>query len=237
MAPDWLSPSSAGGLAVAGMTAVAVVGVLAGWCLRSQRALTLLTTVAVGGIVFQLVHAIEHAAQLAYWMIHPADAPWLTPWAASAVEGLRWMCGPLPNKAPALGTEKLHLLGNTIFLGAVVAVALLTVRAGRQLKQVAGLRAVVAIQGFHVFEHIMLTASVATGYAAIGLSTGFGQLNGDSLIAYRVWFHFLINLAATACLCVAMVSLHRQGLMVWPTLPLRFERIIGIVFLRHRRVT
>ena len=47
----------------------------------------------------------------------------------------------------------------------------------------------------------------------------------------------IINLAATAYMCVAMASLHRQGLMAWPSPQFRNERIVGIVFLRHRRVT
>lgn len=213
---DWFSPSTMSGLAIAALAAVSVATVASGVSLRGRRMLSLLAVVAIGAVAFQAVHFIEHLAQLGYWVLNPAHKPWITPWATGAVDGLAWMCGPIGQERPGLGVEKLHLLGNAIFLAGVAAVALLARKAGYRIRDIAGLNAVLLVQGFHVFEHVMLTSSVALGFPAAGISTGFGQMSGEALIAYRVWFHFLVNLVATILALVAVASLHRRGLLLGP---------------------
>lgn len=52
---------------------------------------------------------------------------------------------------------------------------------------------------------------------AVGLSTFLGLVTGPVMTSYRVWFHLLINLAATWYAAKAILALHREGLLVEPT--------------------
>ncbi len=151
----------------------------------------LLRDIAVFAIVFQVVHFIEHVAQLGYWFVNSSQPPWLTPWAAAgrdllAVDG-----------TPGGGNELLHLVGNLIFLGGVVALTLITWNSGRRIRQVRHLSTALIIQGLHVGEHILLTISYFAVGSAIGFTTLFGAAQGAFGSSLRIWAHFLLNLTAT----------------------------------------
>lgn len=165
--------------------------------------------VAVGALVFQAVHFFEHLAQVGYWVAHPLEAPWLTPWAAEGRDALA-IGGEL-----ALGNELLHLIGNLVFLGGVVALVAYCQRRGRGM--LPGLRVALLLQGFHVIEHMALTATSAIYGKAIGLSTFLGLVGGPVMTSYRVWFHLLINLVATWYAARALAAMHAGGLLVEPS--------------------
>lgn len=168
----------------------------------------LLKYLAVSALAFQAVHLIEHVAQLGYWIGHPLEAPWLTPWAIEGREVLA-ASGNL-----ALGNELLHLVGNLIFLGGLLALVLYCRR--REEEARSPLRVAMVVQGIHVAEHVVLTATTAVWGEAAGLSTFFGLVSGPVMTSYRVWFHFLINLVATWFAARAVMVLHSRGLLIEP---------------------
>ncbi|HEX9765558.1 MAG TPA: DUF6008 family protein [Nitriliruptorales bacterium] len=164
----------------------------------------LLQAGVVLGLGFQAVHALEHVLQTAYWALHPVEAPWLTPWAASGRDAL----AAVTANSPAEGNELLHLAGNLLFL-AGLAVLLGLVRRRRSATP-RGLRAALWLQGAHVAEHLLLTASSLWVGRALGVTTAFGQLAGPVGSSVRVWAHFLLNIAATWLATVAVVALIRE---------------------------
>lgn len=142
------------------------------------------------GIGFQVLHFIEHLAQLGYWALHPAHAPWLTPWAEVGRDVLA------AGGHPSTGSELLHLLGNVIFLLGLLGLWRSLLLSG--VRPARSLRAALWLQAAHVGEHVLLTASWVLAGTAVGVSTLFGALEGSALFGYRIWWHFLINLAGTA---------------------------------------
>lgn len=176
--------------------AAAVVVVMAGgfvWGVRGTdgtRPRRVLLGFALAGLAFQAVHALEHVLQLAYWLWHPDEAPWLTPWASSGRDVLAHVAGG----SASAGNELLHLVGNLIFLAALGALHR-WVGAARPRS----LRPAVVAQGLHVGEHVALTATTLTLGHAVGVTTGFGSLSPGTALAtaVRVWSHFGLNLVAT----------------------------------------
>lgn len=158
----------------------------------SPRTIRLVAYVAVAGVTFQVLHFIEHIAQLGYWFMHPTAAPWLTPWAASGRDVLA------AGGSPVTGTEWLHLLGNAIFFVALVAMWMLLGFRRLSLVKYGSLKKAIGWQGFHLAEHVALTATWLMFGTAVGVSTFFGLVGGGALLSsYRVWFHFLLNLVVT----------------------------------------
>lgn len=158
----------------------------------SARTFRLITYVAVAGVAFQVVHFIEHLAQLTYWFAHPLDAPWLTPWAVMGRDILA------AGGEAITGAELLHLLGNTLFFVGLIGMCVVLRCKQRTLKEHSLLRKAVIWQGAHVVEHVVLTGTWFIFGKTIGVSTFFGLVSaGPLLSSYRVWWHFTINLIAT----------------------------------------
>lgn len=205
----WYSPAGLSGLGLAVMLAAAAGLLVLGLGDRRRP----LLAAAVGGVTFQVVHFVEHLAQLGYWLGNTDEPPWLTPWAEVARDGLAFWCQVFPGKGVdgLRGVEMLHLIGNLLFLAGAVALAALIDRRG-----VAGRRAIqrcIALQGFHVAEHVLLTVSVFTTGRSLGISTLFGAADPgtDGAVAYRVLFHFTINLVATAFVVIAAAAAARSA--------------------------
>lgn len=177
----------------------------------TDRTRELLKYLAIGALAFQMVHLIEHVAQLGYWIAHPLEAPWLTPWAIEGRDALA-ADGNL-----ALGNELLHLVGNLVFLGGLLALVFYCRR--RELEASSPLRLAMVIQGIHVAEHLVLTVTTAVWGKAAGLSTFFGLVSGPVMTSYRVWFHFLINIVATWFAARALMVLLSRGLLIEPMRP------------------
>lgn len=97
----------------------------------------------------------------------------------------------------ALGMELLHLIGNTIFMAGLGALAVVYTARGYASTEFRNLRIALTVQGIHLLEHIALTLTVIFAGQAIGVSTFFGGIEGPLLSSWRVWFHFLINLFAS----------------------------------------
>lgn len=172
----------------------------------------LLLAVVIVTLGFQTVHALEHVLQAGYWLLHPADAPWLTPWAAVGRDAL----AGLADGRPGSGSELLHLGGNLVFLAGLVAMAWLA-RSGTRIHR-RWLRAAMALQGLHVAEHALLTVTWLVSGRALGVTTLFGALDGAVMGGVRVWAHFALNVVATAFAVAAVApwaSVSRRSRARW----------------------
>jgi len=95
---------------------------------------------------------------------------------------------------PTLGMELLHLVGNTLFLLGVLALLIGTPFSNRR-----GAATIAFVfEGTHLLEHIILTSSVLNGSPAWGSSTLFANISGAQLSTHRIWWHFVMNIAAGA---------------------------------------
>lgn len=174
------------------------------WFQRPEQRMPVMIVVAAGGLVFQVVHVLEHAAQSAAWMAQSDQPPWLTPWVAA---GRDWLAhgGDI-----ALGNELLHLIGNLVFLVGLAALAGIAGRLGDRRPRAP--TAALWIQALHVVEHAALTVSTATLGTAVGVTTVFGQLPpGPALWTLRVVAHFTINVAATVAAVWAVHDMWQAG--------------------------
>lgn len=162
----------------------------------------------VGGLSFQVFHLLEHMLQTGYWFLHPTDAPFLTPWAAAGRDML------IVGGKVATGNELLHLVGNSIFFGALIAMVYVCRAYGRSTRRYPHLSKAIFSQGIHVAEHVALTVTTFAVGKAIGLSTMFGLASGAWGSSYRVWFHFILNFAATYYATMALAEMHGEDLVV-----------------------
>jgi hypothetical protein len=191
-----------------------LVGMVWVWFRRPEQRMQVLTVVAVSGLLFQVVHVLEHAAQTAAWTARPNQPPWLTPWAATGRDCLAHG-GDL-----ALGNELLHLVGNLVFLAGLAAPAGLVARFGAHRPR--PLTAALGIQGLHLAEHAALTASTAISGTAVGVTTALGRLSpGPGLWTLRVIAHFTINAAATVAVVRTLYDMWRDGDRVLPPMGAR----------------
>ncbi|UOX91950.1 DUF6008 family protein [Amycolatopsis sp. FBCC-B4732] len=186
--------------AAVGVLAYANRGPVRPWVYRGSAAV-------IGiGVLGQLGHVQEHIAQVGYWLGHPNSPAWMTPWGTGLANGLQMV---LPDR-PTFGMELLHLTGNFIFLAGLAGVMVITRRA---LKTRARRWAKMGVwmQGLHGLEHLVLTLSVAFGSRAIGLSTFFGLVGpGPGLTTYRVWWHFVANVAGSIIFGLALYHLGKE---------------------------
>lgn len=191
--PSWAGLVLAGGV----MTWIAT-GDFLRRSVTEQRSLRLFAVVALAGTTFQVFHFAEHVLQAAYWVVHPGDAPWLTPWAVAGRDAL----ASVTDGRGGTGNELLHLVGNLIFLGAVAAARALHAHSHATiggLERRRWLRRALWLQGLHVGEHVTLTVTWLLTGSAVGASNLFGLLEPGTAVASgtRVWVHFTLNLVAT----------------------------------------
>jgi hypothetical protein len=207
-----------GGLVVPGIALFASALLLA-WLaavLRERRRLAqdLMLVVVLGGLSFQVGHMLEHALQAAHWTEHPGEQPWITPWGVVATDGFAALAGN--HRGRATGTELLHLLGNWIFFAGLIAMYGAMCRAGVPGKAMRATRLAFWIELFHMVEHLSLTSTYLAFGTPIGTSTLFGfsfDLQGGWASGIRLWWHFLVNLAATTAALAGLLELRRAGLL------------------------
>ncbi|MEC3994849.1 DUF6008 family protein [Actinacidiphila sp. DG2A-62] len=175
------------------------------WVFRASAA-----TIVIG-VIGQIGHLQEHVAQAGYWIGHPNDPAWMTPWGTGLANGYN----VVDTSKPTLGMEILHLTGNFIFLAGMAAVMVITTHT-RHLRSRRWGTMGVWMQGIHGLEHLSLTLSVWFGATrAIGLSTWFGQLDpGPGLVTYRVWWHFIANVLGSYIFARALYDLWRERSVV-----------------------
>jgi hypothetical protein len=159
---------------------------------------TIVAVLAGLGMAFQVGHFGEHAFQFGVWVLGDLsnicgrDTPWMSPWVTEAVRRAGQYMFPESNAARQmmLGMEVLHLIGNGIFLS-----SLFCLYSCLPSKWV---RWALYIEGFHLCEHILLTATAYFAGVPMGLSTLFGyagSLGGrEFAVGYRVSWHFAMNL-------------------------------------------
>jgi hypothetical protein len=154
--------------------------------------------VAALGLAFQIGHFAEHALQFVIWLLGDLsnicgrNTAWMSPWAMELVEELGSMVAPTAPYArqTMLGVEVLHLIGNTIFLTGLICLYFVI-----PSKWV---RWAIYIEAFHLYEHIMLTATAFFVGKPVGMSTLFGATSlidsREFAVGLRVSWHFAMNL-------------------------------------------
>ena len=157
-----------------------------------------MSAAATLGLIFQVGHFAEHAFQFAVWVLGDMsnicgrDTPWMSPWVTEIVRETGLFLFPTADAAwrMMMGMEVLHLVGNSIFLTGLACL--------HYCVRSKWIRWAIYIEGFHLYEHVMLTATAYFVGKPIGLSTLFGGVNviGDREFAVgcRVTWHFAMNL-------------------------------------------
>lgn len=181
---------------------------------RSRRWTGRAVAVLAAGFAVQSFHMVEHVVQVVQVHVLQAEQ-------RSGLLGRR------------VDTEWLHLAFNGVLLGFLLWAGALFLRRlpAALLARPSGLSfllAAVAVQGYHLAEHVAKVAQ----HAASGVRTAPGLL-GDNL--GLVWFHFGINLAVWAGTAVSLTALGAQALLTagpggpgLPALPLRSPASRGL---------
>ena len=159
---------------------------------------TVLAAVAGLGMAFQVGHFAEHAFQFGVWILGDLsnicgrDTPWMSPWVTEMVRWVGVMLFPTSDapRQMMMGMEVLHLIGNSIFLTSLGCLYY-CVRSK-------WIRWAFCIEGFHLYEHVMLTLSAYFLGKPFGMSTLFGGAgiigSREFAVGYRVSWHFAMNL-------------------------------------------
>lgn len=162
-----------------------------------SNARLIIWAIVVSGLLFQVGHFFEHAFQWVVWLLGDyseicgRDTPWVSASVAKLVDLVGGIVAPEADGARRfmLGMEVLHLIANGIFLATL---CLLYFATGNKW-----VRWGLYIETFHLYEHIMLTATAFFIGKPIGLSTLFGGANlgsKDFAVGVRVTWHFFMNL-------------------------------------------
>jgi hypothetical protein len=213
----WSNPSALSGLTLILLSVCVIAVLLYGLLSKGPRRRPALATVVVGAVGFQLFHFIEHGLQVGYWLLHPKQKPWLTPWAQTGADGLAYWCQLWPGNGTASqrGVEFLHLVGNSVFFAGVIAIFVLARISNTRSRSAQG---AVLFQGLHLVEHVLLTATVFMTGTGWGASTMFGRWSGTELSTHRVWWHFIVNGIATTIAVVGLVAIYRSGALTGKSL-------------------
>ena len=170
--------------------------------------------VASLGLLFQVGHFAEHAAQFAIWILGDLsnicgrNTPWMSPWVTELVQQTGVLLFPStdPQRRMILGMEVLHLIGNSIFLTGLSCLYFCI-----PSKWV---RWALYIESFHLYEHLSLTATAYFVGKPIGMSTLFGAANvlGDREFAVgcRVIWHFAMNLLPMPFAMIGVMEYWRE---------------------------
>ncbi len=166
----------------------------------------------VAGVIFQVGHFAEHLVQFGVWAFGEGKTPYMSPVAKKLSHELGRgliakddaICGPGETVTPRqmmMGMEVLHLIGNSIFLATIAGIFYYW----RDSKLI---RWALYIEGFHLYEHIMLTSTAYFLKTPIGLSTLFGGAKAmggaEFLVTYRVGWHFVMNLIPSILVMIAL---------------------------------
>jgi len=161
--------------------------------------------IAVLTLTFQAVHFVEHGAQATAWVFGYQEKAYMTPLGKWAMEKTAAYFFPneVGERQSKLGFEMLHFLGNSIFLLGIAALYYFA----RSKK----LLWAYAVQLIHVVEHASLTMSAVLMGKPLGISTMFGLPMGAwSLLAYRIWWHFIFNLIPTVLVALVLYEIYTK---------------------------
>lgn len=169
----------------------------------------IVVTLTVTAILFQYGHFVEHIIQVSAWLAGYTQAPYMTEFGhmLSGWLGMAFFTGDSAERVQRLGMELLHLIGNFVFFWGTLGLWFLL--------RTRTMRMALAVQSFHLFEHVTLTLSSVFIDKAIGLSTLFGMpMSNFASVTYRVWWHFSFNAIPTllvTCALVAALNIRRRG--------------------------
>lgn len=173
-----------------------------------------LGTVAALALLFQLGHFAEHAFQFVVWILGDLsnicgrDTPWMSPWATELVRQIGIFLFPNGGGARQmmLSMEVLHLIGNSIFLAGLASLYYCV-----RSKWV---RWALFIESFHLYEHIMLTATAYFIGKPVGMSTLFGGTSvvgsREFAVGFRVIWHFGMNLLPMPFAMIGLMEYWRE---------------------------
>ena len=176
---------------------------------------TVLAAIAGLGLAFQVGHFAEHAVQFGVWLLGDysnicgRDTPWMSPWVTELVRRTGTALFPAANapRQMMMGMELLHLAGNVIFLSSLFCLYY-CVRSR-------WIRWALYIEGFHLYEHLMLTLTAYFVGKPIGLSTLFGGSDiigsREFAVGYRVTWHFAMNLLPMPFAMIGLMQHLRHG--------------------------
>lgn len=172
-----------------------------------------LISLVLAGLIFQVGHFAEHLVQFGVWTFGEGKKPYMSPLAKGLSHGLGRaiitnkedvVCAPGETVSPRqmmIGMEVLHIIGNGIFLATIA--GMFHFRRDEKL-----IRWALYIEGFHLYEHVMLTSTAYFLRVPVGFSTLFGGANTmggpEFLVAYRVGWHFVMNLIPTVLIMMTL---------------------------------
>jgi hypothetical protein len=174
-----------------------------------------IAAIAGAGLAFQVGHFAEHAFQFIVWVLGDLsnicgrDTPWMSPWVTEMVRLAGLFMFPEANSARRmmLGMEVLHLIGNTIFLTSLACLY--------HCLPSKWVRWALYIEGFHLCEHVALTATAYYVGTPMGLSTLAGYAGSlgtrEFAVGYRVTWHFMMNLLPMPFAMYAMMQWYRTS--------------------------
>ncbi len=189
---------------IMGWVLIAAIPLLAIFAFAGKRSRLAAYLAVAAGFGLQTFHTFEHIIQVVFWGKNPWAAGFMSPIAKKAAAGLESIAATSLgwNGRPTLGMELLHLVGNSLFL---LGIAALLIGAPFRAKR-AGATLAFTFEGIHLLEHIVLTATTVAGYPAWGNSTLFNTLSGAQLSTHRIWWHFVMNIAALILFALAIFS-------------------------------
>ncbi|MBR1147541.1 DUF6008 family protein [Bradyrhizobium sp. AUGA SZCCT0431] len=176
---------------------------------------TMLAAVAGIGLAFQVGHFAEHAIQFAVWILGDysnvcgRDTPWMSPWVTEIVRQAGTIMFPAADarRQMMMGMEVLHLIGNSIFL--------ISLGCFYYCLRSKWVRWALYVEGFHLYEHLMLTLTAYFVGKPIGLSTLFGGADivgsREFAVGYRVAWHFAMNLLPMPFAMIGLIEHMRRG--------------------------
>jgi hypothetical protein len=189
---------------VMGWVLIAAIPVLTFFVLAGVRSRISAYLAVVAGFALQSFHSFEHVIQVVFWGKNPYAPGYMSPVAKKAAAGLESIAASTLGWTgrSTLGMELLHLVGNTLFLLGIAALLIGSPFAAKR----AGATLAFTFEGLHLLEHVILTATTVAGYPAWGNSTLFNTISGAQLSSHRIWWHFVMNIAALALFALAIFS-------------------------------
>lgn len=176
-----------------------------------------LLIVTIIALSAQVVHFGEHVAQVTVWIFGAQQKAYMTPLGMWCMNHLGTALFPqlTHTRQLQLGFEFLHLIGNGVFvLGLTTLLYFL---------RTPTVWWSFGIELFHFYEHVSLSYSALYIGKAIGVSTFFGAPVAPwTLLAYRVWWHFIFNLVPTILVVMALLEANkalkkkRRTFVCWP---------------------
>lgn len=189
---------------IMGWVLLGAIPVLAVFMFAGIRSRVAAYLAVAAGFGLQTFHTFEHVIQVVFWGRNPWAPGYMSPVAKKAAAGLESIAASAMGWTgrSTLGMELLHLVGNTLFLLGIAALLIGKPFASKRHGAILAF----SFEGLHLVEHIILTTTTVAGYPAWGNSTLFNTISGSQLSSHRIWWHFVMNVAALILFAFALFS-------------------------------